>query len=185
MDTSTFSLAPLPSYPPLSTETAPAVAEELTPAAVINKIGHEFHLNDKQWVAFRIISEHFVQNFIEKQSEMSAPLTMLMTGRGGTGKTHVVKAVRAVMEYYGYGHIIWFLAPTGSAAALIDGMTIHKGLGIKLKATNKGKGNRALGESLQDYSVIVSNQSETQLRDEWKNVAFCWWTRPLSWVCSY
>jgi hypothetical protein len=73
---------------------------------------------------------------------------MLMTGPDGTGKTHVVKAVRAVMEYYGQGYLIRFLAPTGLAAALIDGMTIHKGLGIKIKSMNKGKGNRAPGESL-------------------------------------
>jgi hypothetical protein len=67
------------------------------------------------------------------------------------------------MEYYSYGHIIQFLAPTGSAATLIDGMTIHKGLGIKIKATNKGKGNRAPGENKEDYSIIVSNQCKTQL----------------------
>lgn len=147
-------------------------AEQLTPAEVIQQIGERFQLNEKQWIAFRIIAEHFVHNYIEKQSDTSLPLTMLMTGPGGTGKTHVVKAVRAVMEYYDHGHIIRFLAPTGSAAALIDGMTIHKGLGIKIKANNKGKGNRKPGESLQDYSVIVSNQNKSQLREEWKNVGY-------------
>lgn len=66
---------------------------------------------------------------------------MLMTGPGGTGKTHVVKALKDVMAHYGAAHQIRFLAPTGSAAALIDGMTIHKGLGIKVKSNEKGKGN--------------------------------------------
>lgn len=51
-------------------------------------------------------------------------------------------------------------------------MTIHKGVGIKIRASNEGKGNRALGESMQDYSVIVSNHSKSELREEWKNVAF-------------
>ncbi|KIK25517.1 hypothetical protein PISMIDRAFT_48377, partial [Pisolithus microcarpus 441] len=51
-------------------------------------------------------------------------LLMLMTGPGGTGKTHIVKAVHSVMNHYGCGHIIRYLAPTGSAAALIDGMTV-------------------------------------------------------------
>jgi hypothetical protein len=67
------------------------------------------------------------------------------------------------MVHYEYGHIIQFLAPTGSAAALIDSMTVHKVLGIKIKSSNKGKGNYMLGESLQDYSVIVSNKNKTQL----------------------
>lgn len=154
------------------TEIGSSPDENCSPLDVINRIGHQFQLNEAQWVAFRIIAEHFVRKFIEKRTESTDQLTMLMTGPGGTGKTHVVKAVRAVMEYYGYGHIIRFLAPTGSAAALIDGMTIHKGVGIKIRASNKGKGNRALGESMQDYSVIVSNHSKSELREEWKNVAF-------------
>ena len=64
-----------------------------------------------------------------------------MTGPGGTGKTHVVKAVQKVMEHYNATHRIRFLAPTGLAASLIDGMTVHKGLGIKVKSKDKGKGN--------------------------------------------
>jgi hypothetical protein len=170
--TSSFDSACRLSLPTPPTQSAPPPPEPLSSNAVIQQIGDQFQLNAKQWVAFRIIAEHFVQYFVEKRLDTPPPLTMLMTGPGGTGKTHVVKAVRAVMEYYGHGHIIRFLAPTGSAAALIDGMTIHKGLGIKIKATNKGKGNRIPGDSLQDYSVIVSNQNKTQLREEWRNVAY-------------
>jgi len=65
---------------------------------------------------------------------------MLMTGPGGTGKTHVVKAVQALMQRYGCGHLIRFLAPTGSAASLIDGMTVHKALNIQIRsADSRGK----------------------------------------------
>jgi hypothetical protein len=99
-------------------------------------------------------------------------LVMFMTGPGGTGKTHVVKAVQSVMQHYGCAHIIRFLAPTGCAAALIDGMTVHKGLGIKIKSNNKGKGNQEPGSSKEEYSVVISIQNRTQLRDEWKNVEF-------------
>jgi len=55
---------------------------------------------------------------------------MFMTGPG-TGKTHVVKAVQKVMEYYGVAHNIRFLAPTGSAATLIDGMKSIRALESK------------------------------------------------------
>ncbi|KIM58075.1 hypothetical protein SCLCIDRAFT_41317, partial [Scleroderma citrinum Foug A] len=51
-------------------------------------------------------------------------LSMLITGPGGTGKTHVVHTVKSVMQHYNCAHMIHFLAPTGSAANLIDGMTI-------------------------------------------------------------
>jgi hypothetical protein len=84
----------------------------------------------------------------------------------------MVKAVQAVMQHYGCGHLIRFLAPTGSAAVLIDGMTIHKGLGLKIKSINKGKANRDAGAMGEDYSVLISVQNQTQLREEWKNVEY-------------
>ncbi|KAF6750247.1 hypothetical protein DFP72DRAFT_748706, partial [Ephemerocybe angulata] len=98
------------------------------------------------------------------------PLRMLMTGPGGTGKTHVVRAVKEVMAHHNAAHQLRFLAPTGSAAALIDGMTIHKGLGIRIEKANKsGKGNRTIGEG-EDLSVIMSVKNKSKLREEWKNV---------------
>jgi hypothetical protein len=53
---------------------------------------------------------------------------------------------------------------------LIEGMTIHKGLGIKVKSKDKGKGNRKLGDDSEDYSVFISVQNRTQLRDGWRSV---------------
>ncbi|KAG1781436.1 hypothetical protein EV702DRAFT_1192923 [Suillus placidus] len=118
-----------------------------SPDEVISDIAVEFNLNQGQWQAFCIIANHFVGHHVNKipADDADVQLTMLMTGPGGTGKTHVVKAVQAVMRHYGCAHIIRFLAPTGSAAALIDGMTIHKGLGLKIKSLRKGKGNREPG----------------------------------------
>lgn len=142
-----------------------------SPSEVIARIGKEKSLNEKQYLAFRIISDNFVKRHIERRHDVDQ-LVMLMTGPGGTGKTHVVKALNSVMMHYGCGHMIRYLAPTGSAAALIDGMTIHKGLGIKIKATNKGKGNRLPGESQEDYTVLISVANRTNLRDEWKNVEY-------------
>jgi SpoVK/Ycf46/Vps4 family AAA+-type ATPase len=126
---------------------------------VTNKVGNDFKLNEKQWMAFRIIAQSFVRRYVEGVEWDAEPLRMLMTGPGGTGKTHIVKAVQRVMDHYGCAHKIRFLAPTGSAAALIDGMTIHKGLGIKIKSKEKGKGNRKLGSGIEDYTVVISIQN--------------------------
>ena len=43
------------------------------------------------------------------------------------------------MEPYGRANNIHFLAPSGAAAALIDGMNIHKGLFIKVRKEGKGR----------------------------------------------
>lgn len=80
----------------------------------MTRIGTENSLNEKQWVAFRIITDDFVKKHIQR-AHNNEQLVMLMTGPGGTGKTHVVKAVHSVMTHYGCGHMIRYLAPTGSA----------------------------------------------------------------------
>jgi len=156
--------------PPTDSMVVDSLDDRLSPEDVIDNVGNDFCLNENQWTAFQIIARSFVRRYVEGIETDTEPLRMLMTGPGGTGKTHVVKAVQKVMDHYGCAHKIRFLAPTGSAAALIDGMTIHKGLGIKVKSKEKGKGNRKLGDHKEDYSVIISVQNRTMLRDEWRDV---------------
>ncbi|KAF6745861.1 hypothetical protein DFP72DRAFT_782162, partial [Ephemerocybe angulata] len=111
-------------------------------------------LNTQQVIAYRIITDHFLRRFVMRD-ETVLPLRMLLTGPGGTGKTYVVNTVKKVMKAYRCDHTIRYLAPTGSAAALIDGMTIHKGLGLKIENSNaKGKGNRNPGAQEEDFSVL-------------------------------
>ena len=50
------------------------------------------------------------------------------------------------------------------------GMTIHKGLGIKVYSKEKGKGNHEIGEDQDDYNVVISVQNCCKLQDEWQDV---------------
>ncbi|KAG1725521.1 hypothetical protein EDB19DRAFT_1833755 [Suillus lakei] len=76
---------------------------------IITEIGSQFSLNAKQWIAFWIIADYFIARYVDKTQEKDSDdqLIMLVTG------------------------------PGGSTAALIDGMTMCKGLGIKIKSNNK------------------------------------------------
>jgi len=147
-----------------------------SPEEVVAEVGTEFTLNAKQLIAFQIVANYFIRKFVYKtlsEDGTSSPLIMLMTGPGGTGKTHVVKAVQVLMQHYGCGHLIRFLAPTGSAASLIDGMTIHKALNIQIRSNDNKEGrNRSLRECSDNYSVFIGVKTRTHLREEWKNVEF-------------
>ena len=83
----------------------------------------KFNLNSEQKRAFHIIANH---------SMMAAPdkLRMYLGGMGGTGKSQVIKAL---MHFFGErkeNHRFVVVAPTGAAAALLNGSTYHSVLGI-------------------------------------------------------
>ncbi|KAL6301480.1 hypothetical protein BKA93DRAFT_697784, partial [Sparassis latifolia] len=130
---------------------------EQSPMKVLQSVQTSYSLNAKQACAFQICAKHFIQNYVVKSDTVMEPLYLLLTGLGGTGKMHVVKALKELMTYFGCLYQIRFLAPPGSAAALIDGMTIHKGLGLKIQSKTK---------------VTISVQNCTVLRDEWQCVEF-------------
>jgi len=73
------------------------------------------------------------------------------------------------MEAYGRANNIHFLAPSGAAAALIDGMTIHQGLFIKVRKKGNGKGNHVPSDS-EDYGIIMSISDKRKIREEFKDV---------------
>ncbi|KAE8251867.1 hypothetical protein A4X13_0g3812 [Tilletia indica] len=76
------------------------------------------------------------------------PLRMLMHGEAGTGKTVVVRLLRELMDRYGRGQQIMFVAPTGKAASAIGGMTQHAA--FKLDIRQKGLTVEELEAEKQD-----------------------------------
>jgi hypothetical protein len=98
---------------------------------------------------------------------------MLLTGPGGTGKTHArVLALKYLMKAYtAVEHKIRFLAPlTGLAASLIDGLTMHSSLKIKVQSKDMGKGNGIPGEDSEDYSVLMQILKHEKVRSEWRHL---------------
>ena len=83
----------------------------------------KFLLNNEQERAFRIVVNHAMMKELER-------LHMYLGGMGGTGKSQVIKAL---MHFFGgrkENHRFLVVAPTGAAAALLNGSTYHSVLGI-------------------------------------------------------
>src|SRR6266704_4699669 len=87
-------------------------------------------LNSEQECGFRIVANH---------TTMAQPsqLKMYLGGMGGTGKSQVIKALISFFEKCKESHRIIILAPTGSAAALLNGSTYHSVLKISVASDEK------------------------------------------------
>ncbi|ESK81627.1 pif1 protein [Moniliophthora roreri MCA 2997] len=136
---------------------------------VIEHFADEWKLNMQQRKVYNIILQHFIKTHLCQQSDVP-PLRMMLTGPEGTGKMHSVKAVYAAMSYFGFSHILCFLAPTGSAACLIDGQTIHKGLKISIQKSSSARCTTA--DDISDIHLTMSHKNHLEIRKEWSNVTY-------------
>jgi hypothetical protein len=89
----------------------------------IESVSNDFNLNKEQERAFRIVANHAC-------SPDSEQLKMYIAGMGGTGKTQVLKALVEFFKIRNESHRFIIVAPTGSAAALLQGSTYHSMFGI-------------------------------------------------------
>jgi putative protein kinase ArgK-like GTPase of G3E family len=58
-------------------------------------------------------------------------LKMYLGGMGGTGKSQVIKALITFFDKHNEAHRIMILAPTRTAAALLNGSTYPSALGVQ------------------------------------------------------
>jgi ATP-dependent DNA helicase PIF1 len=91
-------------------------------------------LEGKQRLLFDLVSNH---DAAFRQGRRPPPLLVNLDGAGGTGKTFVIEvlsaALAAVAQEYGQGPPIARCAPTGVAAYLISGRTLHSTFRIPLQ----------------------------------------------------
>ncbi|CAM4986460.1 unnamed protein product, partial [Rotaria socialis] len=96
----------------------------------------EFTLNIEQRAAFMIITSHLDGNSRCRTGDNNGQLIMCIPGCGGTGKSQLIRALTKYFFITKRTQMMRKLAPTGIAAAEIDGMTIHSFLG---EQRNSGK----------------------------------------------
>jgi hypothetical protein len=110
----------------LSKEFVPDVAQC---AQYIDDVVKEQNLNTEQEKAFRIVANHATCVGAEQ-------LLMYLGGRGGTGKSRVIRALETYFRKRKEPYCFIILAPTGTAAALIGGTTYHSFLGLRTGQTS-------------------------------------------------
>ncbi|PVG02890.1 hypothetical protein CPB86DRAFT_696003, partial [Serendipita vermifera] len=122
----------------------------------------KYALNQEQSQAFRLIVEHSSDS-----RRGIAPLRLYLGGMGGTGKSRVIQSL---CEYFKATHqskCFAVLAPTGSAACLINGSTYHSFLGLGVGTTRKP--TLALRNKLKSiHTVFLDEISMVSCLDLWK-----------------
>jgi hypothetical protein len=121
-------------------------AKEAKDREIISKTTSDFSLNKEQKRAFCIIANHAAETCPEQ-------LKMYLGGMGGTGKTQVIKALMSMFNQRQESHRFIVLAPTGTAAALLNGSTYHSVLGVRSSYEKDG-------ESLRNENSVIKEVQE-------------------------
>jgi hypothetical protein len=90
----------------------------------VETIAADFGLNKEQTAAVRLVGLHLRQ-YLDSRHEISEPLRLFISGQGGTGKTHVINALRHLFSMYDASHLLSCSAPTGVAAFNINAPTTN------------------------------------------------------------
>ena len=137
---------------------------------LVNDITLKWKLNKMQDIAFHITVRQFgliLSEQLEKHKSIK-PLHMSLKGPRGTRKTHILKALQSLMSEFGCAHRFHFLAPTRGAAALVDGQTIHKGLGLCVRHCNENISD----QKDKELTYRLSTKKQEDLHLEWHHVDF-------------
>ena len=119
-------------------------------------------------IAFQIIANSFFKlrkvGSIDQQIQSIENIFSLYL-QALVGQVKHMLSKQQVTEAYGTANNIFSLAPSGAAAALTYGLTIHKGLFFEVRKKGKLKCN---GDS-EDYGIKMSVSDERKIRGEFKD----------------
>jgi AAA domain len=114
----------------ISTQPQNTIEENTPPSTVIDLVTQQYPLNQKQRFVAITISDAFSWKDHPYDSTKRNQRLMYIGGKGGTGKTQIIKAVIAAMALYHRRQEIIVMVWTGSAADSVDGNTCSTSLGI-------------------------------------------------------
>ena len=109
-------------------------------------------LNDDQLRVFDTVRSRVHTQHLSSQMENTEPLRMFISGCGGTGKSYLIKTIKAWVSSVTDKHVA-VTAPTGIAAFNINGLTIHRLLQLPVE-----HGKTPQYRPLSDESLKVVRQ---------------------------
>jgi hypothetical protein len=102
-----------------------------------------FSLNREQTLATKLVGYKLLNHLdirfpqiphLPNRPQDNEPLRMYIGGEGGTGKSHVIRAIKHLFEHFQYKNALLCMAPTGVAAYNIGASTIHSNFGFSMNS---------------------------------------------------
>lgn len=109
-------------------------------------------MNDlpEQQGSFKLIAHHIKQTRLGQSVDQ---MRMLVTGEGGTGKTYLIQCITNLLKFIDRSQWLIKAAPTGRAANIIHGDTLHTAFKLNRDTSNAN----VLSEASEHERSIVSN----------------------------
>jgi hypothetical protein len=103
------------------------------------QLGEAYTLNRRQTIAFELLCRQLDR---VGRGERGVPqLCQFVGGEGGTGKSRIIEAIVELFESKGISHRLLVTATSGTAAARINGITIHSACGFSMDTLQWGSKN--------------------------------------------
>lgn len=120
--------------PPVDLQNPPPLNSDWDTRARQDQVVRLLSLNKEQELAFRLLCpSNFQQGGVA--SDKPKPQLLRLVGPAGTGKSRVIQAIKAYFPL----DLILVAAPTGQAAKMLRGSTVHSLFNLRVNQKNKGK----------------------------------------------
>ena len=133
--------------------------------ASIREVSQAYSLNKLQHVALKLVGTALLNEFkVDARCVNEKPEQVLcyLGGAGGTGKSRVIKALLGLQNSWGQDGRIKVCAPTGIAAVLVDGLTLHS----LLEFLPQNMGDQGVSKRYSTAKMLLFSQVRLLIIDE-------------------
>lgn len=146
----------------------PRASVQISPLLSFSESGRQLArlhtLNRRQNIAFQLLCRQLDR--VDQGEEGLQQLCQFVGGEGGTGKSRVIQAIVELFAMKGMPHRLLVTATSGSAAARINGITIHSACGFSKDMAQSGSKN-AFDRFGTPSSTTV--RVDGQIRMDWQD----------------
>ncbi len=131
------------------------------------ELAETFTLNHKQSIALRLMCRQLDRICYDERG--TAQLFQFIGGEGGTGKSRVIRALAALFVGKGMPSRLLVTATSGTAAARVDGITIHSACGLSIESSSRMQGKSFMDgmKAAEASNLFIDGQRRASWQEKW------------------